>query len=131
MLAARKTDNRRSRPRLSTQMVCWYRATGNPTFRKTRLCDLSESGAGLYAPDLVGEGVTIDLTLRLGQGSYLSLSARAVWQRPCPCGALLGLEFQQKKSASVGKWLGGQRAMKLIEGAFFTDEKAADVLNQP
>lgn len=115
MLAVRKTNNRRSRLRLNTQMECWYRPTGNPTFRKTRLCDLSESGAGIYTPDPVREGNTIHLTLRLGQGRYLSLSARAVWQRPCPCGALLGVEFEQAKSASVGKWLAGQRAMKLTE----------------
>lgn len=108
-------DNRRSRLRLRTQMDCWYRVSGYQTFSKTRLCDLSETGAGMYAADVVGEGKPVDLTLRLGEGRYFSLSARTVWQRPCASGALMGLEFVHEKPAAVRKWLAGQRALKIKE----------------
>lgn len=101
------TPNRRGQLRLATDLDCWYRPVGSTTFRKTRLCDLSETGACLTMTEQAGPD--IDLTLRLGAGGYLSLRASPVWQQ----GGRLGLRFQGQRPAAVRRWLSGRKSMQL------------------
>lgn len=106
-MSALSSPDRRGQLRLTTSMECWYRPAGETTFRKTVLCDLSETGACLAASDDAGDEV--DLTLRLGAGSYVSLKASSVWQR----GRRLGLRFSGQRPRAVRKWLSGQRSMQV------------------
>lgn len=99
--------SRRGQLRLATSMECWYRPAGESTFRKTELCDLSETGACLSAAEHAGS--EFDLTLRLGAGCYVSLKAATVWQR----GRRLGLRFSGQRPRAVRKWLSGQRSMQV------------------
>ena len=102
------TTERRGGARLRVGMDCWVRQ-GYPAeaYARSQLFDLSESGAALYVDGPVPSRLAI--ALKLEDGRYLHLTARAAWHRVCNGRILLGLCFEAcEVLPELGRWLARQ-----------------------
>ena len=91
-------------------MPAWYRSVGpgREVFLRTQTMDVSATGATVYGPSQLNDSERIDLTLRLDDGSYVSLRARPVGCRSYGEGSLISLRFESDalaERATLKNWL--------------------------
>lgn len=112
-------SDRRDAKRIRRSLETWFRA-GRQVFRRTHTFDLSSNGLAMYGPSSLPLDQTVDLTVRLEAGRYLTLRARTCWRRPCEDSdrCLFGLRFESDcvpERSALQRWMGCQLLARFAE----------------
>lgn len=87
--------NRRGSQRQGVPVSGWYKS-GSAAYQRTHVVELSAGGARVVLDKTVKAGQTLDVTLRLEDGRFVSATSKVVWVQGLPGGVrqVAGLQLQ-------------------------------------